>query len=256
MQVRTLSKRPASISEPEWQVRVDLAACYRLCALYGWDDIIFSHITARLPGGGHRFLINPYGMMFEEITASSLVPVDEHGNKIDDSPWEVNPAGFVVHSAVHLAREDAMCVIHLHSADGVAVSSMAEGLLPINQRALNSYGDLAYHDFEGVADQLDERQRLQRDLGTKNRMILRNHGTIAVGPTIAETFLRMYFLEQACTAQVKALAGGMKTYPLSKELIEKNRNMGVNDRVKHLYCDLAWPALLRKLDRLDRSYCD
>jgi ribulose-5-phosphate 4-epimerase/fuculose-1-phosphate aldolase len=246
------SRHNSRISDAEWQVRVDLAACYRLIALYGWDDIIFSHITARVPDSDHSFLINPYGQMFEEITASSLVRIDKDGNKIDDSPHEVNPAGFVVHSAVHLAREDAMCVIHLHSADGVAVSSMEEGLIPLNQRSMCSTGDIAYHEFEGPALRDDERVRMQQNLGTRNRMILRNHGTLALAPTVPEAFMRMYFLEMGCTAQVRAMSG--KLHMPSAESRLRTEDAGTNPRSQHLFVDLAWPALLRKLDRRDPSY--
>ena len=190
------------LSDAERAVRIDLAACYRLVALYGWDDLVFTHISARVPGPEHHFLINPYGMMFEEITASSLVKVDADGNALGNSPYAVNPAGFTIHSAVHEVREDAGCVIHLHTPDGTAVATSSTGLLPLNQTAQLVLPDLAYHDYEGVALDLDERPRLQRDLSRHNIMLLRNHGTLTVGRSVAEAFLRMYLLERACTMQV------------------------------------------------------
>jgi len=195
-------------SDAERAVRIELAACYRLVALYGWDDLVFTHISARVPGPEHRFLINPYGMMFEEITASSLVKVDADGNALGNSPYAVNPAGFTIHSAVHEVREDAGCVIHLHTPDGTAVATSSTGLLPLNQTAQLVLPDLVYHDYEGVALDLDERPRLQRDLSRHNIMLLRNHGTLTVGRSVAEAFLRMYLLERACTMQVRTRARG------------------------------------------------
>lgn len=185
------------VSAEEWALRVDLAAAYRLVALYGWDDLIFTHLSARVPGPEHHFLINPYTHMFEEITASSLVKIDVDGNKVMETPAPVNRAGFVIHSAIHNAREDAVAVLHLHTPYGQAVSAMAEGLMPHTQTAMIAHHDIAYHDFEGIATDLEERERLVEDLGTKNAMILRNHGTLTVGATVAEAFLRMYFLERA-----------------------------------------------------------
>src|ERR1700738_4602296 len=186
------------VSAEEWQARVDLAAAYRLVAHYGWDALIFTHISARVPGPDHHFLINPYGLLFGEMTASNLLKVDLDGNLVEPTPYFFNPAGFTIHSAVHAAREDAKCVLHLHTVAGVAVSCQEHGLLPINQTAMLLNGQIAYHEYEGVALELDERPRLVADLGTKNAMILRNHGTLAVGPTVAEAFLLMYFLERAC----------------------------------------------------------
>ena len=169
------------VSEEEWQLRVDLAATYRLVAMHGWDDMIFTHISVRVPGPVHHFLINPYGMLFEEITASSLVKIDLAGNIVMDSPYFVNPAGFTIHSAIHSAREDAQCVLHLHTDDGVAVSAQKDGLQPITQQSMLLASQLAYHDYEGVALDLDERERLIQDIGDKKLMVLRNHGTLAVG---------------------------------------------------------------------------
>ncbi len=240
----------------EAAMRVDLAACYRLVALYGWDDLIFTHISARIPGPDHHFLINPYGMMFEEITASSLVKIDLQGRTIGESAFPVNPAGFTIHSAVHEVREDAGCVMHLHTPDGTAVSSSKERLLPLNQTAQLVIPDLAYHDYEGVALDLDERPRLQRDLGAKNIMLLHNHGTLTVGRTCAEAFIRMYFLERACTMQVRTrMLGGIdQDYPVAPDVIEKNAALVHSGGMGALAEKLVWPALLRKLDRLDRGF--
>ena len=194
-----------SVSDAEWQARLDLAATYRLVALYGWDELIFTHISARVPGPEHHFLVNPYGMLFEEITASTLVKVDMDGAVVGASEFPVNPAAFTIHSAVHMSRADAGCVIHLHTLDGVAVSAQEQGLLPLDQHAMLLLGDLAYHDYEGVALDLDERERLIADLGERNVMILRNHGTLTVGKTCADAFMRMFFLERACAIQTRAL---------------------------------------------------
>lgn len=246
-----------SISPEEWALRVDLAAAYRLVAHYGWDDLIFTHLSARVPGPEHHFLINPYNLMFEEITASSLVKIDLDGNKVDDVPAPVNRAGFVIHSAIHAARDDAAAVLHLHTPHGQAVSAMREGLLPHTQTAMIAGHDVAYHDFEGIATELDERERLVADLGPKNSMILRNHGTLTVGASVAQAFVRMYFLERACEAQILMLSAGRENL--------NNPNQGVAEKVEEqssgagmamLAQGLAWPALLRKLDRIDPSYRD
>ena len=249
---------PAKPSSAEAAIRVDLAACYRLVALHGWDDLIFTHISARLPGPEHRFLINPYGMMFEEITASSLVEIDMNGTAIGDSPYPVNPAGFTIHSAVHEVRDDAGCVMHLHTPDGTAVSTSKEGLLPLNQTAQLVIPDLAYHDYEGVALDLAERPRLQRDLGRKNIMLLHNHGTLTVGRTCAEAFLRMYFLERSCTMQVRTrmLGDVDMDYPTTPDVIEKNAALARSGGLAKLAEKLVWPALLRKLDRVNPGYRD
>src|SRR5713226_5599146 len=196
------------VSAEEWQARVDLAAAYRLVALYGWDDLIFTHISARVPGGAHHFLLNPYGMMFDEVAASSLVKVDLDGSKVMESPYQVNPAGFTVHSAVHAARADALCVMHLHTDYGIAVSAQKDGLLPISQQSMFALASLAYHDYEGLALNEDEKPRLVDDLGDKQHMILRNHGLLTVGRTTAEAFLAMFLLERACKIQILAQSGG------------------------------------------------
>ena len=242
------------VSPEEWAVRVDLAAAYRLVALYGWDDLIFTHLTARVPDSEH-FLINPYGLLFEEITASSLVKIDGQGEKVEESPWPVNPAGFTIHSAVHEVRHDAVSVMHLHTVDGTAVSCMEQGLLATNQTAMLVVHDLAYHEYEGIALDHAERPRLQEDLGEHNVMLLRNHGTLTCGPTVAEAWFSMYALERACSMQVRMLAGGGAIHPAPAGIADKVaatvKNPAFGPRVINR---LAWPALRRKLDRLDPSY--
>lgn len=240
------------LSAEEWKTRVDLAATYRLVAHYGWDDMVFTHISARVPGPEHHFLINPYGLMFDEITASSLVKVDLEGKKVEDGPYPVNPAGFTIHSALHMSREDAHCVIHLHSDDGVAVACQETGLLPMSQHAMLIANDLAYHDYEGVALDLDERERLVKDIGDKHLMLLRNHGTLALGKSCADAFLRMYYLERACTIQIRALTGG-KINPTNQGVGGKTAGQG-GMAFDGLIGNLAWPGLLRMLDRGDPSY--
>ncbi len=245
----------AQVSAEEWQVRVDLAACYRLVALYGWDDIVFTHISARVPAPAdndpHHFLINPYGMMFEEITASSLVKVDEQCAKVIDSPYPVNPAGFVIHSAIHFGRPDVQCVLHTHTPDGIAVSAQKGGLLPISQQATIALASLSYHGYEGIAVNDAEKARLVADLGGNMNFILRNHGLLTVGPAIADTFLAMFNLQRACEIQVRAQAA-----PLVE--VDSRIVAGVKANVekvtKGLGGQIAWPALLRKLDRQDPSY--
>jgi ribulose-5-phosphate 4-epimerase/fuculose-1-phosphate aldolase len=233
------------VSAEEWNARVDCAALYRLVALYGWDDMIFTHISVRLPGPDHHFLINPYGFFFEEMTASSLVKVDLEGNIVDPTPHFINPAGFTIHSAIHAARDDAHVVIHVHTDQGVAVSAQKRGLLPISQTAMLVAGDLAYHDYEGVALDLDERERLVRDIGKKNLLMLRNHGTLAVGETPAAAFTRIFFLERACKMQVMAQAGG-DLLECDQELRDKVAGQG---NFGAFVDKLAWPGLRRKLDR-------
>jgi ribulose-5-phosphate 4-epimerase/fuculose-1-phosphate aldolase len=248
--------RSDAIPHAEWNVRVDLAACYRLVALYGWDDLIFTHISARVPGPEHHFLINPYGMMFEEITASSLVKIGLDGKPIGNSPFPINPAGFTIHSAIHEIREDAGCVMHLHTLDGTAVSTSKERLLPLNQTAQLVLPDLAYHEYEGVALDHDERPRLQKDLGNKNLMLLHNHGTLAVGKTCADAFLRMYLLERACTMQVRTrmLGDVSMDHPTERAVIDKNAELTRAGGMWQLADKLVWPALLRKLDRIGPDF--
>lgn len=250
---------PASdaVSPEESTLRVDLAAAYRLVALYGWDDLIFTHLSARVPGPDHHFLINPYTHMFDEITASSLVKIDIDGNKVSDSPAPVNRAGFVIHSAIHAAREDATAVLHLHTPHGQAVSAMAEGLLPHTQTAMIAGHDVAYHDFEGIATDLDERERLVADLGERHAMILRNHGTLTVGSTVAQAFMRMYFLERACEAQVLMLSAGRDGLNTPNQgVAEKVESQSGAEAMTMVSDALAWPALLRKLDRIDPGFRD
>jgi ribulose-5-phosphate 4-epimerase/fuculose-1-phosphate aldolase len=240
----------------EQAIRRDLAAAYRLVALHGWDDLIFTHISARVPGPQHHFLINPYGYTFDEITASSLVKVGMDGFPVDGGDALVNPAGFTIHSAVHEVREDAGCVMHLHTPDGTAVATSRQGLQPLNQTAQLVIADLAYHDYEGVALDHNERPRLQQDLGAHNLMLLRNHGTLTVGRTVAEAFLRMYFLERACTMQVRTRILGHDDYPTEATVIEKNAALSQAAGMQTVANHLLWPALLRKLDRVDRGYRD
>ena len=241
------------VSPEEWQLRTDLAACYRLVALYGWSDLVFTHISARLPGADHHFLINPYGLMFDEITASSLVKVDMACNKLMESPFPVNPAGFVIHSAVHEARADVQCVIHTHTRAGVAVAAQKKGLLPISQQSTFVLGSLAYHGYEGVAFREDEKPRLVADMGEANFLMLRNHGLLTCGATIADAFLSMYVFEAACQIQMAAQSGGSELTEVNPQILQ-----GIAHAMKvqtgGLGGQFAWPALLRKLDRIDPGY--
>ena len=236
------------VSEAEWKARVDLAALYRAVALMGWDDMIFTHISARVPGPEHHFLINPYGFFFEEMTASCLVKVDLEGRVVGETPYFINPAGFTIHSAVHAAREDALFVMHLHTDQGVAVSAQKDGLLPLSQHALLVLPNLAYHDYEGIALNLDERQRIVADLGPKKLMLLRNHGTMALGATAAECWLGMFFLERACSQQIMALSSGRELVLEAPEAAQQEV-MGQGAAAMPLVSGLAWPGLLRRLDR-------
>lgn len=243
------------VSEEEWQTRIDLAACYRIIAMHGWDDLVFTHISARVPGPDEHFLINPYGMLFEEITASSLVKVDLAGEKVLDSPHPVNPAGFTIHSAVHAARHDAACVLHTHTKAGVAVSAQAAGLLPLSQVSLIPYATLGYHDYEGIALNDEEKPRLVADLGDNHALILRNHGLLTVGKNIPDAFLMMYALESACQTQIMAQSGGAELVQVPTPIVE-----GIKAQVelvtRGLGGQIAWPGLLRKLDRSDTSFRD
>lgn len=241
------------VSAEEWQLRVDLAACYRLVALYGWSDLVFTHISARVPGPEHHFLINPYGLMFDEITASSLVKVDQACNKLIDSPYPVNPAGFVIHSAVHAVREDAQCVLHTHTRAGIAVSAQKGGVLPISQQSTFVLASLAYHDYEGVAIRDDEKARLQADMGTANFLMLRNHGLLTVGKSIADAFLSMYTFENTCQIQIAAQSGGSELVQVNPSIVD---GVAHASRVQTggLGGQFVWPSLLRKLDRIDTSY--
>jgi ribulose-5-phosphate 4-epimerase/fuculose-1-phosphate aldolase len=243
----------AKVSEDEWQARLDLAALYRLVAVHGWDDLIFTHISARIPGPEHHFLINPYGMLFDEVTASSLVKIDLDGNVLQETAYSANPAGFTIHSAIHMARDDAKFVMHLHAEECMAVSAQTEGLLPLTQHAMLLLPRLAYHDYEGVALNLSERERLAADLGDKDVMLLRNHGALTVGRTAADCWLNMHYLLRACRAQLMALAGGRAGVLLAPEAaqaevrIQSERGLGGV---------VAWEASLRKLDRLSPGYSE
>jgi ribulose-5-phosphate 4-epimerase/fuculose-1-phosphate aldolase len=242
----------SQVSAEEWKLRVDLAACYRLVAHYGWSDLVFTHISARIPGPEHHFLINPYGLMFDEITASSLVKVDQQCNKLIDSPYPVNPAGFVIHSAVHEARDNAGCVMHTHTRAGVAVSAQKAGILPLSQQSTFVLASLAYHDYEGVAFRDEEKPRLQADLGQANFLVLRNHGLLVVGKTIPDAFLSMYTFEATCQIQLGAQAGGELTH-VNPQIV-KGVSEAMRVQTGGLGGSFVWPALIRKLNRIDPSY--
>lgn len=243
------------VSAAEWRTRVDLAACYRLIALYGWDDLIFTHISAKVPGT-EDFLINPYGMMFDEITASSLVKVDLAGKKLMDSPFDINPAGYTIHSAIHEVRSDVACVLHIHTPAGIAVSAQKNGLLPLSQQSLFVLASLAYHGYEGVALNHDEKSRLQADLGEKNFMILPNHGLLTAFGSVADAFLGMFTLQRACEVQVMAQSGGGELIRIPQQVLDGARAMiaGVMKSPQGMGGALPWPALLRKLDRQAPGY--
>lgn len=237
------------MTDAERQARIELAALYRLVALHGWDDMIFTHLSARVPGPEHHFLINPYGWLFGEITASSLVKVDLEGRAVDPTPHRVNPAGFTIHSAIHAAREDAMFVLHVHTDAGVAVSTHEEGLLPLTQHALIVLPSLAYHDYEGIALNLDERQRIVRDLGDRHAMLLRNHGTLALGATAGAAFLNLFMLERACAQQVMALSAGRDRVRLAPQAARDEVRAQVAGPMGAMAPLLAWPGLLRRVQR-------
>jgi ribulose-5-phosphate 4-epimerase/fuculose-1-phosphate aldolase len=249
----TIESRRGHCSEAEWQTRVDLAAAYRAVALFHWDDLVFTHISARVPGTENQFLINPYGLLFEEITASSLVKVDLSGRKLDDTPFEINPAGFTIHSAIHGSRHEIGCVLHTHTSSGIAVSAQQQGVLPLSQQSIFVLASLGYHDYEGVALRDEEKPRLVKDLGDNTFLMLRNHGLLTVGPQIADAFLAMYTFEAACTIQVRALAGGRPTVAIDPRIIAGaaaqaaavTRGLGAN---------LVWPGVRRRLDRERPGY--
>jgi len=267
----------ARVAAQEWELRVNLAACYRLVSRYGMTDLIYNHITARVPGPEHHILINAYGMLYDEVTASSLIKVDLAGNIIDngDTGYSVNAAGYIIHSAVHEARDDAQCVIHTHTQAGIAVSAMEEGLLPLSQTAMRFHGHVAYHDYEGPAFNRGEKGRLVAHLGDKGAMILRNHGLLVCAPSIPQAFNLIYWLEQACRIQVQTLACQRKLHPAGDEVVERtaealsgteitldneaSTNPALKDGAQKAgsgYGLLEWPALLRALDRQDPSYRD
>jgi ribulose-5-phosphate 4-epimerase/fuculose-1-phosphate aldolase len=249
----TMSLVRQSASAEEWQARVDLAAAYRIVAYYGWDDLVFTHISARVPGPEHHFLINPYGMMFDEVTASSLVKVDINGDKVMPSEYETNPAGFIIHSAVHEARDDAKCVMHLHTVEGIAVSTLKDGLQAYSQQSLFALSSLSYHDYEGVALNPEEKVRLVADLGTTSFMILRNHGLLTCGSSVSEAFTAMFLLQRACEIQLKAQATGQAMIKIPDQILA-----GIQAQAKQVTRSaggsLAWPGILRKLDRVNPGY--
>lgn len=245
--------RRDQVTADEWRTRVDLAAAYRLVALFGWDDLVFTHVSARVPGEPGAFLINPYGLMFDEITASSLIKVDHDGTKLDDSPWPVNPAGFVIHSAIHAARPQARCVLHVHTPNGVAVSAQAAGVLPLSQQSIFVLSNLAYHDYEGVALRDDEKPRLVRDLGDCNFLMLRNHGLLTVGTSVADAFLSMYLFETTCMIQVRALAAGAAVTRIAPQVVATAQAQAAQ-ATRGMGADLVWPGLLRRLDRRAPGY--
>ncbi|HKW55303.1 MAG TPA: class II aldolase/adducin family protein [Stellaceae bacterium] len=248
---RVLSNPPAS--EDERKTRIELAACYRLARREGWDELIYNHMSARVPGPEHHFLINPFGLAFEEVTASNLVKVDLDGKVIGNSPYPINSAGFTIHSAVHAARPEVGCVIHLHTEAGMALSMIEGGLLPLSQTAMFFDGNIAFHDYEGIALNLDERARLTRDLGDKSVMILRNHGTLVVGRSIGEAFVTMFLLEKAARAQLRAMACGGKLVGVAPEAVGVTAQFGRSGSGGAQY---AWAAMVRRLDREDPSYKD
>jgi len=254
----TIPRLEGKVSDAEWQTRKNLAATYRLCAMHGWTDLVFTHISARLPDedGEHRFLINPYGVMFDEMTASSLVKIDGEGKLCQETPYFINPAGFTIHSAVHLARADAACVIHVHTPYGMAVSAQKKGLRRYTQMSMQVYNDLAYHDYEGIALELEERDRIVQNLGSKSLLMLRNHGTLTLGPSCGTAFLRMYFLENACKAQIFAQSVGSED-----QLIEEPQDMadrvgmqGAAAFIPGMGDNLVWPGLMRKLSRTNPGH--
>jgi ribulose-5-phosphate 4-epimerase/fuculose-1-phosphate aldolase len=247
---------PRGIGAAEWEARCELAAAFRIAASLGWTDMLGTHFSLRVPGTQDEFLINPYGMFFDEITASSLIKTDTEGNKLSESEYEVNRAGFVIHSAVHMASDNAHCVMHCHTEAGVGVSSQKQGLLPITQMALTVLGEVRYHDYEGVADAEDERARIVEDLGDGTVLILRNHGTLTVGATVAEAFARMNRIERACKFQLAVLTGGAEPNPIPREIVDytvqQGRELSANGRGQG--GKLLWAALKRKLDREDPGY--
>ncbi|WP_448568935.1 class II aldolase/adducin family protein [Thalassotalea ganghwensis] len=245
-----------SVSAAEWQTRVDLAACYRLVAMHGWDDLIYTHISARIPGTEH-ILINAFGLAFDEITASNLVKIDIDGNIIDpDCPFEINPAGFTIHSAIHEVRHDAQCVLHLHTNETISVASMEEGLLPISQYAMFALASMSYHDYEGLAVNAEEKKRLQDDLGNANFMLLRNHGGLTLGQTIGDAFMHMYDLTRACQVQIQTLSMGKPVVMVPQAIVD-----GIKAQANVVHSGAtggqkSWPAMLRKVYRNDPSFAE
>lgn len=258
MSAVALTQKPAAMDAAEWDARVKLAACYRMVARLGMDDLIYNHISLRVPGQEGQFLLNPYGLLFEEITASSLVKIDTDGNKLDDSPYDINLAAFVIHAAIHKTSHDAACVLHTHSDASVAVSGQEEGLLPLSQFAMRFYRRQAFHDYEGVAIDLDEQARLVNDLGPHKVMLMRNHGILTVGRTPGEAFMLLYYFERAARIQLDmqaACASGVKLVLPPHEVCEKAARQFWELKGDILVPgEREWPALMRQLDRTDPSY--
>ncbi len=253
---RMIVSLEGKVSAEEWQTRIDLAAAYRLVAHFRWDDLVFTHITARIPDT-HHYLINPYGLMFDEITASSLVKIDIDGNVLQDTPFPINPAGFTIHSAVHAARHDVQCVMHTHTLNGIAVSAQKAGVLPISQQSIFILSSLAYHAYEGVALRDEEKPRLVANLDRKTFLMLRNHGLLTVGKTVADAFQAMYLFETTCAIQVRAQAGGtLASGDLTEVHADIIRTAGEQARAvsRGAGSSLVWPGLLRRLDRIDPSF--
>jgi ribulose-5-phosphate 4-epimerase/fuculose-1-phosphate aldolase len=250
--VSTATAHSPHTSADEWQTRCDLAACYRLVDMFGWSDLINTRITARVPGTRDHFLINPYGLLFEEVAAASLVKIDADGNKVEPSECEINSGGFAIPSAIHMARPEVQCVVHTHTIAGCAVSMQKDGLLPLNQHALQVIGDIAYHDYEGTGQSSDERARLLADFRDRRIMVLRNHGLLIVGTSIAEAFVATYRMERACAMQLAFQQSGAEFSPIGDDVVRRARSKAttwVSGSAK-----LEWLALLRKLDRIDSSY--
>jgi len=246
------ARMPRGMTAAEWDARCELAAAFRLAAQMGWTDMLGTHFSVRVPGATDQFLINPYGELFEEITASSLLKIDVEGRKLCESPYEVNHAGFVIHSAVHLGRDDAHAVMHTHTLAGVGVSTQKAGLMPVTQMALTILGEVRYHDYEGVADAMDERERIVKDLNDGSVLILRNHGLLSVGENIGQAFQRMFRIERACRFQLAAMTGGAELQHLPKEVIDYTMQLGqsINASTGRAAGGGAmWKALVRKLDR-------
>ena len=256
MMTNALQPRSQQMSPEEWKARIDLAACYRLIALKGMDDMHATHISARVPGEGHHFLINPYGLLFSQVTASNLVKIDIDGKIVEETNYTINPAGFVIHSAVHAARPDANCVIHTHTVAGIAIACLEEGLLPLSQKSMRFYQRIAYHDYEGKADDLDERSRLVRDLGPQNAMILRNHGLLACGQSVGRAYKTMYNLEKSCQIQLAIMSSGGKPIQLSEKVMQHAAKQFDRDDIPGGKRPDGWPSLLAHLDQVDPGYKD
>lgn len=254
LEIKGKSKQASVISDAERRVRVDLAACYRLAAKHGWDDLIYTHISARVPGKDDEFLINPFGLAFDEVTASNLVKIDIEGTIIGDSPYSVNATGFTIHSAVHAARPDAHCVMHLHTTAGIAVSMLECGLLPLSQHAMRFWRSIGYHSYEGLALDQDECKRLVADLGPHKAMILRNHGTLTCGATVAEAYTLMHTLEKACVTQLMAMAASRELAIPQEDVLDRTLEQLLDDTVPE--GEREWPALIRRLEREDPSFKD